>query len=341
MTEAKSIALCGAGMISGAHAMAAHVLGIPVVAVASRSQEKSAERANQLNAKSVAYSQLPSGADVVIVATPPAQHFDHAVYSLQRGAAVIIEKPLAYTLNEADRLVSHAEQNDQKILYAENLAYAPIVHAFIKRATTIGTVTHMSLRTVQSLPQWGGFTTAEWGGGALFDLGVHPLAIAVLVGRAIGAGEVVAVSAHLDGEVTDTHADISLTFANGLQASVVSSWQGSEIPEWNFQVASDQGVVRAELMPNLNLEHNGEEVALPTATAPIPFIEQFGYVGQLQAFAEDLNTRSTPFMDVAFGRWIMEIVCAGYVSARQNSTDVAVPSGCDRFVSPLQLWKGP
>ena len=341
MAAAKSIALCGAGMISGAHAMAASVLKMPVIAVASRSQEKSAERANQLNAKSVEYSQLPSGADIVVVATPPAQHFDHAVYSLQRGAAVIIEKPLAYTLNEADRLVSHAEQNGQKMLYAENLAYAPIVHAFIKRAASIGSVTHMSLRTVQSLPQWGGFTTAEWGGGALFDLGVHPISIAVLVGRAIGAGEVVAVSAKLDGETTDTHAELELTFANGLTATVVSSWQGSETPEWNFQVASDQGVVRAELMPNLILEHNGDEVSLPTATAPIPFIQQFGYTGQLQAFTEDLANRSTPFMDIAFGRWIMEIVCAGYVSARQNSTDVAVPSGCDRFVSPLQLWKGP
>ena len=82
-------------MISGAHAMAASVLKMPVIAVASRSQEKSTERANQLNAKSVEYSQLPSGADIVVVATPPAQHFDHAVYSLQRGAAVIIEKHLA------------------------------------------------------------------------------------------------------------------------------------------------------------------------------------------------------------------------------------------------------
>jgi predicted dehydrogenase len=271
----------------------------------------------------------------------PEQHFDHAVYSLQRGAAVIIEKPLAYNLKEADRLVSHADQNGQKMLYAENLAYAPIVHAFIKRAVSIGSVTHMSFRTVQSLPAWGNFTTAQWGGGALFDLGVHPIAIAVLVGRAIGAGEVVAVSAKLDGETTDTHAELELTFANGLTATVVSSWQGTETPEWNFQVASDQGVVRAELMPNLILEHNGEEVSLPTATAPIPFIQQFGYTGQLQAFAEDLLSHTTPFMDIAFGRWIMEIVCAGYVSARQNSTDVPVPSGCDRFVSPLQLWKGP
>ena len=326
-------------MISGAHAMAAHVLGMAVVAVASRSQEKSTERAKQLNANPVDYAQLPSGADIVVVATPPAQHFDHAVYSLQRGAAVVIEKPLAYTLNEADRLVSHAEQYGQKLLYAENLAYAPIVHAFIKRAVSIGSVTHMSFRTVQPLPAWGDFTTAEWGGGALFDLGVHPLAVAVLVGRAIGAGEVVAVSAKLDGEITDTHAELELTFTNGLTASVVSSWQGSETPEWNFQVASDQGVVRAELMPHLVLEHNGEEVALPTPTAPIPFIQQFGYTGQLQAFADDLANHTTPFMDIAFGRWMMEIVCAGYVSARENSAEVAVPSGCDRFTAPLQLWK--
>ena len=319
--------------------MAANILGMPVVAVASRSQEKSTERAKQLNAKPVEYAQLPSGANIVIVATPPAQHFDHAVYSLQRGAAVVIEKPLAYTLNEADRLVSHAEQYGQKLLYAENLAYAPIVHAFIKRAVSIGSVTHMSFRTVQPLPAWGDFATAEWGGGALFDLGVHPLAVAVLVGRAIGAGEVVAVSAKLDGAITDTHAELELTFTNGLTASVVSSWQGSETPEWNFQVASDQGVVRAELMPHLVLEHNGEEVALPTPTAPIPFIQQFGYTGQLQAFADDLANHTTPFMDIAFGRWMMEIVCAGYVSARENSAEVAVPSGCDRFCSPLQLWK--
>ena len=105
-------------MISGAHAMAAQFLGLPVIAVASRTPEKSAERAKQLNAKSVEYAQLPSGANIVVIATPPAQHFDHAIFSLQRGAAVVIEKPLAYTLNEADRLLAEAKQNGQKILYA-------------------------------------------------------------------------------------------------------------------------------------------------------------------------------------------------------------------------------
>lgn len=334
-----TIALCGAGMISGAHAMAAQFLGLPIVAVASRSTRRRDERARQLQAKSIDYAKLPAGADIVIVATPPELHYDHAVYALSRGAGVLLEKPLAYTLDQADRLVDQLEQYGQKVMYAENLAYAPLVQAFIKIATTIGDVRHMSLRTVQSIPEWGDFTSPKWGGGALFDLGVHPLALAVLIGRAVGAGEVVAVTAHLEGDTTDTHAELELTFGNGLHADVISSWQGSKTPEWNFQVASDHDVARAEFMPQLILEHNGREIQLAKSTCSIPMIQELGYVGQLQAFCSDLAASSRPFMDVAFGRWIMEIVCAGYVSASRHGATICVPSKCDRFVEPLRLWK--
>ena len=55
MATSKTIALCGAGMISGAHAMAAHVVGASITAVASRTEAKSAERASQLNTVSVSY----------------------------------------------------------------------------------------------------------------------------------------------------------------------------------------------------------------------------------------------------------------------------------------------
>ena len=340
MATSKTIALCGAGMISGAHAMAAHVVGASITAVASRTEAKSAERASQLNTVSVSYEQLPAGADIVIVATPPAHHFSHTVHALKSGAAVIVEKPLVFTLDEADRLLALVEHSGAKVLYAENLAYAPVVHAFIKRVTTIGPLNHLVLKTIQSLPQWGDFTTAQWGGGALFDLGVHPLAIAVLIGRATGAGEVVALSATLRGEITDTHAEVHLRFESGLTATVTSSWEGEAIPTWDIEASSNEGVVRAELFPHLTLEHNGDEVALPATTAAIPMIEQFGYVGQLSAFIADLEEGTQPFMDVAFGRWIMEIVCAGYYSAALGSQEVSVPSGCDRFKSPLQLWKG-
>ena len=70
-------------MISGAHAMAAHVLGMPVVAVASRSQEKSTERAKQLNANKCTYGH----AKTRWRGKPRTQQFKVAMPNLQRTKA--------------------------------------------------------------------------------------------------------------------------------------------------------------------------------------------------------------------------------------------------------------
>lgn len=330
-------------MIAGAHALAAREAGASVVAVASRTEQSRSKLAGDLGAHAVDYARLPAGADIVVVATPPAQHFDHACHALERGAAVLLEKPLVLTLNEADRLVDLAHRHGDRLLYAENLAYAPIIHSLIARVARIvadgSPVDHLQLRTIQSLPTWGNFTSPEWGGGALYDLGIHPVAVAVLIGRAARAGEVVAVEARLRGDATDTHAEVTLVFESGLRGSVISSWEGGEVPSWDIEVSSANHVVRAELLPSLSLEHNGDPIALPRPTAAVPMIENFGYTGQMRAFIDDLENRRTPFMDAAFGRWMMEIVCACYVSAAHDGSSTPVPSGCDRTRTPLQLWK--
>lgn len=335
-----SLSLCGAGMISTAHAMAARDLGLPIVAVASRSAERAEAKAREVGATPVDYDRLPAGADIVVVATPPGLHLDHTAHALERGAAVIVEKPLVRTLNEADRLCELSDRHGRRVLYAENLAYAPIVRAFIRHVSRIGRVDHLEVRTLQSLPTWGDFTTPDWGGGALFDLGVHPLAVAVLAGRAAGAGEVTSVNCSLDGDTTDEHAEVTLTFESGLVARVISSWRGGETAVWDAQASSATGVVRAEIMPNLLLERDGEPVHLPPTTASIPFIEQFGYLDQMRSFVDNITSRATPFMDASFGRWILEIVCASYVSAANGGAQTPVPSGCDRFSTPLELWRG-
>ena len=66
MTEPVSIALCGAGMIARAHALAATSIGARVIAVASRTDETALEFADEIGARVVSYAQLPAGADVVV-----------------------------------------------------------------------------------------------------------------------------------------------------------------------------------------------------------------------------------------------------------------------------------
>ena len=338
---ATTVALCGAGMISGAHGAAALFMQMPVVAVASRTAERAAERATQMHSTPVTYDQLPAGADIVVVSTPPQLHAADTLRLLATGVAVVVEKPLCTTLADADALVEAAAAHKQRLLYAENLAYAPAVSMLLHMASEIGAINHLHIRTLQGLPTWGDFTSDAWGGGALFDLGVHPVALAVLSGAAAGAGPVTSVSCKLRGGAghnSDEHAEVALTFRSGLVGHVVSSWSYGPDPIWDVQLSSPTGVLRLELFPEPSLEHNGEPVRLPTSTAPLPFIEQFGYMGQLREFITDLADGSTPFMDAAFGRMILDIVCAAYQSAGRDGAAEQVPFDGDRTKTPLQLW---
>lgn len=333
-----TIALCGAGMISGVHAMAAKALGLPLVAVASRTPTRAATRSAEWGCRAVTYEDLPSGADVVIVASPPGSHLDHAAHALERGAAVIVEKPLVTTLFDADRLCLLADRHPHRLLYAENLVFAPSVRRMLALVPEIGPLSHVSLRTVQSRPTWGGFLEPAWGGGALFDLGVHPVALAVLIGRRCGAGEIVAVEALLHGDEVDTDARVTVHFANGLRGSLHVSWDGPEIPSWDVQLASASSVLRLELLPIVGLERDGEPFDL--APGPHGIVQSLGYIDQLRLGTEAFR-RSVPSpCDTAFGRWILEIVCAAYVSASRDGQRVEVPSGCDRSLTPHALWRG-
>lgn len=330
-------------MISIAHASAASLLGVPVVAVASRDPRNAVARTEQTGGTAVLYDELPAGADIVAVCTPPAQHAEHTLQALRAGAAVILEKPLCTTLDEADRLVEAAAGHGERLLYAENLAYAPVVGALLDRVPSLGRIEHLEVRAIQSLPTWGEFTSDAWGGGALFDLGAHPLAIALLCADAAGSGALETVSATLrggEGHRSDEHAEVTLRFAGGLTARVVSSWQGGESPQWDVQVASPTGVLRAELQPAPVLELNGEPVALPATRAELGGLEWAGYLGQVAAFVSDLDRGTTPFMNASFGRTVLEVTCAAYWSAGRDGAPVPLPFTGPRDRTPLELWRG-
>jgi len=341
--NAPSVALCGAGMIAGAHAAAARLHGYPVLAVASRTAGRATEMATGLGARAVTYDELPAGADLVVVATPPQRHAADAIRLLAAGAAVLLEKPLCRTLEEADRLVAAAAQHGGRLLYGENLAYAPVVERVIGLVPKVGALTHLEVRAQQGLPTWGSFTSDEWGGGALFDLGVHPLAVALLVAGAAGYGRPVGTRATLrggEGHGSDEHAEVRLAFRGGFEATVVASWQAGPQPEWDIQVAGATGVVRAELFPTVHLEYNGDEVVLPRPTAPVPVLEELGYLGQLRALVEDVAAGQEPAMSAAFGRDVLDVVMGAYASAGRGGVLVELPFRGPRERTPLELWRG-
>ena len=339
MSPTPSLAFAGAGWIAAVHGLAAKQLELPITRVASRHREKAKEMAARMGAIACSYDDLPAGADVVVVCSAPQCHAGHALHAIEAGAAVVIEKPLCTTLADADALVE-AELAGARIGYAENLAYAPIVQQLLAAVADMGELQHLEVRTLQSRPTWGEFLTEAWGGGALFDLGVHPIAIAMLATRS----KVVSVSAMLDGaddHPTDEHAEVTLTFDGGFEATVVSSWRGGEVPEWSVQAASKTGVdargaaadpaARAQRRRDPDRPRHGVRSRSSSSTAT-----------SRSSRRSSSRSGATPVLS-----WTPHSVATSSTSCarrmrpqREGGTAVPVPFTGPRDRTPLQLWRG-
>ena len=336
-----SLAFAGTGWIAAVHGYAAaNIPGLAITRVASRDPARAEESARRLGATTCTYDELPAGADGVVVCTPPAQHAEHTLTAVRGGAGVLLEKPLCTTLAEADELVA-AEEAGACISYAENLIHAPVVRLAREHAAQLDGIDLLEVRALQSRPTWGNFFSEEWGGGVLYDLGAHPLAIALLLAAPAQPVEVRATLQGADDHPMDEYGELHLAFDTGLVARLVASWREAGTPTWDAQVSAPDGVVRLELMPELRLERNGVEVPLPRVPEGItPQLEQLGYLPQLESFALDLLHGRPPEVNAAFGRTVLDVTCAAYASAGRDGAWLELPFDGSRDKTPIELWRG-
>ena len=63
--------------------------------------------------------------DMIDICTPTAQHADMAVAAVQAGKHVLVEKPIALTLRDADRMLSAAKSANRQLLVGHVLPFFP------------------------------------------------------------------------------------------------------------------------------------------------------------------------------------------------------------------------
>jgi predicted dehydrogenase len=105
--------IIGGGFIGGVHAYAVRAAGGRLTRVADRSAEAAGEAALRLDAEAAAASAeemiADADVDVVHICTPNATHAPLARLALEHGKAVVCEKPLATSVEDARALVDAAQ----------------------------------------------------------------------------------------------------------------------------------------------------------------------------------------------------------------------------------------
>jgi predicted dehydrogenase len=344
MQRRPDVVIWGAGMVGGVHAEACRSLDWRVAAVASRTDERATALARTVGATPTAFDDLLGRrlGDIAIVATPPAAHVEAAVALLDAGYHVVVEAPIACTLGEADRLIEAEDRVARPVLYSEHLVASPTVDGLLIRVGDIGPLTHLSSRATQAPPTWrpSDGLDANWGGGALFDLGVHPVGLVLRTAAEAGSGRPVSLSAVIvDAGTRHEQGTIKLRFESGLVATVSARWQPDATPDWDLQASSASAVLRAELYPSPTLELNGDPVPLgpPLRSGGPSLVDDYGYAPQLKRFWTNIRTGRPVPATSRLGRQVLDVICAAHWSAGRNAADIPLPFPGPRVLTPAQL----
>jgi scyllo-inositol 2-dehydrogenase (NADP+) len=175
-----------------------------------------------------AHEMLDSGdLDLVVISTPPNSHYLWAKEALTRNLHVVLEKPMALTTDECDELMALAAASNRLLVVYQNRRYDAdfVTLKSLIEAGAIGEVFHYeSFVGGYSRPCSYWHSDAAVSGGAIFDWGSHFLDQVL----AVIASPVHHVSGLNQKRVWDhvtnaDHAQVTLTFADGVQAIFTNS----------------------------------------------------------------------------------------------------------------------
>lgn len=124
--------------------------------------------------------------DGVVVTVPNALHENVAVTALDAGVHTLVEKPLAHTVESAERIAEAASDADAFCTVGFVMRYYNAVCKLLalRDRGAFGEITHVQARYVRrhDRPTRGWFIDADLaGGGALVDIGAHVLDLALAV----------------------------------------------------------------------------------------------------------------------------------------------------------------
>jgi predicted dehydrogenase len=160
MNKRNRVLVVGLGNMGMGHALAyARVDGFEVVGLCERSIAE--RKLPAALAKVPQYAHYESALaelkpDVVSINTWSDTHADYAVKAMEAGAHVFVEKPLAETVADAERVVATARRTGRKLVIGYILRHHPSWMRFIELARTLGTpmVFRMNLNQQSSGREW-------------------------------------------------------------------------------------------------------------------------------------------------------------------------------------------
>jgi predicted dehydrogenase len=263
----------------------------------------------------------------VIIATPPSTHYEIARAALMAGKHVLVEKPLATTLEDATELATIAAASGLVLMPGHTFMYSPAVNT-IRELIHSGDVGDIHFVT-SSRMNLGKYQPD----GVVCDLAPHDISILLhWIDEPVVEVSCGGCSVFQDG-VPET-AFVTLGFAGGATANLQMSWLaprkvrqmivvGSKLMVLYDDIAADEQVrVYDRGMDHIPPANFGEhQLTYRTGDVVIPRIAPAEPLSlEFQDFAHAIRTGQEPRSNVAIGLEVVSILEAAAVSLQEHGT---------------------
>jgi len=234
MSTDLGIAVLGAGFIADLHARAARSCSARLVVVAARDAERAAAFGDSHGfARSTtdwAEAVTDPGVDLVVIGTPNALHHPQAMAAIAAGKHVLVDKPMAMTVAQADEMIAAAGAAGTVLAVGHMWRYRDEVIRLRDRiaAGDLGRVVRTRGYGIHA-----GWRPSGWfvdpalsGGGALIDMGIHAIDTARFL---LGDPDPVRVVASIGNGFDPTHGldddgVVLIDWSNGTRSVVECGW---------------------------------------------------------------------------------------------------------------------
>jgi predicted dehydrogenase len=308
------VAVAGIGEFGRNHARVYRELqGVELVGVYDRAPGRAAAAATEFQTQAIAeLKDLRGRVDAVSVAVPTVAHAELGCQLMEMGLDVLVEKPMAANLTEADALLSAARKNGRMLQVGHVERFNPAVVA-------VEPIVNRPL--FFEVHRLGVFTPRSLDVDVIFDLMIHDLDILLaLVKEPVTEVKAVGIPVLTD-KVDIAHA--RLEFTGGAVANVTASRVSTErVRKMRFfqqheyisldyarRDALRVGVKKAGPQP----EFGFEKLAAP-AVEPLH--------AELEAFVTSVRTRKPVRTDGAAGRAALELAIRVMTSIQEHGTRV-------------------
>lgn len=243
------VLVVGCGHMGASHAKAYHQIpDFEIVGLVSRKPE-SREKLSKLLGGYPAFGDYTealekTNPDAVSISTYPDTHAPFIEQALEANAHVFVEKPLALTVEESEKLANLSIEKGKKLVVGYILRVHPAWEKFVNIAQGLGKplVMRMNLNQQSSGKQWYTHKQLMNSMSPIVDCGVHYVDIMCLMTRSEPIS-VSAIGARLSGDIHEemyNYGQLQVRFKDGSVGWYEAAW-GPMISETSFFIKDVMG----------------------------------------------------------------------------------------------------